>query len=138
MALSTEQEVEELADALVGSADAIHQRILEGIENKELNQAKAQSLFQDETSLRVKVNALYLEAAKLVVKDLDKAQNQLISVVKRATTQIRTIEKMDAFIDLVADLLVLAASAYAAKPGPIVAALDEVRKDVEQLKSGSA
>jgi hypothetical protein len=136
MALSNKQEVEELADALVVSADAVHERILQGIASKKLNQTKAQSLFQDETSLRITANALYLEAAKLVIKNLDKPQNQLIRVVKKATVEIKKIEKIAAFIDLVADLLVLAAAAYAAKPGPIVAALDEVQKDVDQLKKG--
>lgn len=60
MALSKREEVEALADALGTSADAIHDRILKAIKNKEVNQVQAQSLFQDETSLRIKANALYL------------------------------------------------------------------------------
>jgi len=36
-------------------------------------------------------------------------------------------------MDFIADLLVLAAAAYAAKPAPILAALEEIRKDVEAL-----
>ena len=136
MALSKKREVEDLADALVRSADAIHDRILKGIDKKELNQPQAHSLFQDETSLRVKANALYLEAVKLTVRDLEVAQTDLIKVVDKAASRIKRIETIAAFIDLVADLLVLAAAAYAAKPGPIVAALDEVRKDVVELGKG--
>lgn len=133
MALSKKAEVEALADALVRSADAIHDRIIKGIESRQLKQAQAYSLFQDETSLRVKANALYLEAVKLTVRDLDFAQADLIKVMDKATSQIKTIETITGFVDLVADLLVLAAAAYAAKPGPIIAALDEVRSDVAEL-----
>jgi hypothetical protein len=133
MALSKKREVEALADALVRSADAIHERIIKGIQRQQLKQAQAHSLFQDETSLRVKANALYLEAVKLTVGDLEIAQANLIKVMDKATSQIKTIVTIAGFVDLVADLLVVAAAAYAAKPGPIIAALDEVRKDVGEL-----
>jgi hypothetical protein len=135
MALSTEKEVEQLADSMGKAADAIHERILKGIGDDELTRAQAQSLFQDETTLRVKANALYLEALQLIVKDLDLAQAELIKVVNKATTEIKKIEQISNFIDLVADLLVLAAAAYAAKPGPILAAVEEVRNDVKELTS---
>ncbi len=42
-------------------------------------------------------------------------------------------EEQKSVIDLVADLLLLAAATYAAKPRPIIAALKEVRRDVEVL-----
>jgi hypothetical protein len=134
MALSKKREVEDLADALVRSADAIHERIINGIENNQVQPVQAYSLFQDETSLRVKANALYLEAVKLTVSDLEIAQANLIKVMDKATSRIKTIETIAGFVDLVADLLVLAAAAYAAKPGPIIAALDEVRRDVGELE----
>lgn len=136
MALSKKREVEALADALVGSADAIHDRIIKEIERKKIKQFQAYSLFQDETSLRVTANALYLEAVKLTVSDLEVAQTDLIKVIDKATSQIKTIETIAAFVDLVADLLVLAAAAYAAKPGPIISALDEVRMDVGEFVEG--
>lgn len=133
MALTRKEEVEALADALGASADAIHDRILEAMEKKEINRAQAQSLFQDETSLRTKTNALYLESVKLTVKDLEIPQAELVSVIKDVSAEIKRIETISAFIDLVADLLVLAAAAYAAKPGPIVAAFNEVRKDLVDI-----
>lgn len=133
MALSKKGEVEALADALVKSADAIHDRIIKEIERQEIKQVQAYSLFQDETSLRVKANALYLEAVKLTVRDLELAQTRLIKVMDKAASQIKTIETIAGFVDLVADLLVLAAAAYAAKPGPIIAALGEVGKDVGEI-----
>ncbi|BFU95579.1 MAG: hypothetical protein NTNFB02_23010 [Nitrospira sp.] len=136
MALSKKREVEALADALVGSADAIHDRIIKEIEGQKLKQFQAYSLFRDETSLRVKANALYLEAVKLTVSDLELTQADLIKVINKATSQIKTIETIAAFVDLVADLLVLAAAAYAAKPGPILSALDEVRMDIGEFAEG--
>jgi hypothetical protein len=130
MALSKKREVEDLADALVGSADAIRDRIIKEIGRQRIKQFEAYSLFQDETSLRVTANALYLEAVKLTVSDLELAQTDLIKVMEKATSKIRTVATIAAFVDLVADLLVLAAAAYAAKPGPIISALNEVRMDI--------
>jgi hypothetical protein len=54
----------------------------------------------------------------------------LIETVKET---IRTIENIARFIDLIADLLVLVSAAYAAKPAVILAALKEVKKDVDAL-----
>lgn len=136
MALSKKGEVEALADSFGKSADVIHKRILNAIRKKEIGQTEAQSLFQDETALRIKANALYLEAVQLVVRDLEVTQRELMKVVDKATAHIKKIKKISAFVDLVADLLVLAAAAYAAKPGPIVSALNEVKTDVTALAKG--
>jgi hypothetical protein len=136
MALSNATEVEALADAFARSADVIHDRIIKAIKNENMKQAKAQSLFHDETALRSKANALYLEAVQLIVRDLELEQTELIKCIDTATSRMKTIDKISAFVDLVADLLVLAAAAYAAKPGPIVAAFAEVRTDVTALARG--
>jgi hypothetical protein len=136
MALSSATEVEALADAFGRSADVIHDRIIKAIKEENMKQAQAQSLFQDETALRIKANALYLEAIKLVVRDLELDQTELIKCIDKASSGMKTIDKISAFVDLVADLLVLAAAAYAAKPGPIIAAFREVRTDVTALARG--
>jgi DNA-binding Lrp family transcriptional regulator len=136
MALSKKREVEELADSLGKSADAAHARILSGLDKGEIKRAQAQSLFQDEVALRVRANGLYLEAVKLTVQGLDLEQEGLLKLVDKATAQIKKIKKIEAFIDLVADLIVLAAAAYAAKPEPIIAAFKEVKQDVEGLMEG--
>jgi hypothetical protein len=135
-ALSTATEVEALADAFGKSADVIHDRIMKAIKEENMKLAQARSLFQDETALRIKANALYLEAIKLVVRDLELEQTELIKCINKATSRMKTIDKISAFVDLVADLLVLAAATYAAKPGPIVAAFEEVRSDITALAKG--
>ena len=48
-----------------------------------------------------------------------------------ADEKLKKIEEIEKFIDLIADMLVLAAAAYAAKPGPLLAAMEEVRKDLK-------
>ena len=64
---------------------------------------------------------------------LDEAQKSVIDLVDTANARMRKIKEMAQFIDLVADLLLLATATYAAKPRPIIAALKEVRRDVEAL-----
>jgi hypothetical protein len=130
MALSTVTQVQQMATELQDAADAIHVRLMAAIQNNEIEQPAAQSLFQDESLLRQRSNSLYIEAIDSVVKGLQDNQASVMKVITDANTTIQNIEHIKAFIDLVADLLVLAAAVYAAKPGPIVSALNEIKNDV--------
>lgn len=133
MALANQKQVEALADNITGCADSIHDRLMKAIKNKEVDQNTAQLIFQDEGSLRQRANGLYIDAANCVVDGLSESQKSIIGLIETAKEKIKTIKKIAGFIDLIADLLVLAAAAYAAKPAPILAALKEVKEDVDAL-----
>ncbi|MBU0967555.1 MAG: hypothetical protein KKA54_14380 [Proteobacteria bacterium] len=133
MALANQKQVEALADIITGCADSIHERLMKAIKNKEIDQFTAQSIFQDEATLRQRANSLYMDAANCVVEDLAQSQKSVMELIDSAKAQIKVIKEIASFIDLVADLLVLAAAAYAAKPMPIIAAIKEVKEDIEAL-----
>jgi hypothetical protein len=133
MALANKEQVEALADNLTKCADSIRARLTKAIKNKDIDHSAAQSLFQDESTLRQQANSLYINAAKLVVEDLAESQKNVMTLIDTVKEVIRTIENVSHFIDLVADLLVLVSAAYAAKPAEILAALKEVKKDVDAL-----
>jgi hypothetical protein len=133
MALADKAQVEELADKITGCADAIHVRLIQAIKNKEIDHVIAQLIFQDETILRQRANGLYIDAANCVVIGLSGSQRNLIKVINLAKAKIATIETIERVIDLIADILVVAAAAYAAKPDSILAALKEVKTDIDEL-----
>lgn len=133
MALADATQIVDFADALTRSADGIHDRLLIAIRNNEVDHPTAQMIFQDESILRQRADGLYIDAAACVVAGLDEEQKSVIDLVDTANAGMRKIKDMARFIDLVADLLLLAAATYAAKPRPIIAALKEVRRDVEAL-----
>jgi len=133
MALTNQKQVEELADKISECADSIHVRLMKSIKNKEIDQYTAQSIFQDEATLRQRANSLYIDAANCVVEGLSESQKSIMDLIDTAKDKIRTIKKIAGFMDFIADLLVLVAAAYAAKPAPILAALEEIKKDVETL-----
>ena len=133
MALANATQIVDFADALTRSADSIHDRLLTAIRNNEVDHPTAQMIFQDESILRQRANGLYIDAASCVVAGLDEAQKSVVDLVDTANARMRKIKEMAQFIDLVADLLLLATATYAAKPRPIIAALKEVRRDVEAL-----
>jgi hypothetical protein len=132
MALKTQKDVEELADSLTESADAIHKQLLKEIKKGSVDLAQAQLIFHDEAVMRQKANGLYIDAANCVIKNLSEAQDDLVGLIAAANKRLKKFENIEKFIDLIADLLVLAAAAYAAKPGPMLAALKEVRKDLKE------
>ncbi|MDQ3565758.1 MAG: hypothetical protein M3436_17180 [Pseudomonadota bacterium] len=105
------------------------------IQKGDIDRLQAQAVFQNETMLRQKANGLYIDAASCVVANLAASQERLMGVVAEAKATIKTVKEIAAAIDLVADLLVLAAAAYAAKPGPILSALKDVKEDVDALKT---
>lgn len=133
MALANQKQVEALADNLTGCANSIHDRLMKAIKNKEIDRDSAQLIFQDETSLRQRANGLYIDAANCVVEGLTESQKIIINLIDTANEKIKTIKRMASFVDLVADLLALAAAAYTAKPALILAAIKEVKEDVDAL-----
>jgi hypothetical protein len=135
MALANQEEVEALADTVTKCADSIHERLKKAIKNKEIDQYTAQSIFQDEAAMRQRADSLYIDAANCVVVDLTESQKSVMTLIDTAKETIKTIDNIARFIDLIADLLVLAAAAYAAKPAPILAALKEVKEDVDALSN---
>ena len=133
MALETEAYLVELADRLTQSANALHERLRQAIQAKQVDQALAQLLFQDEVVLRQRANALYLDAVNCVVADLPPTQQSLLRLVETANDRIQTIKNIAHGLDLIGNLLLLAAAACAAKPGPIIAAWEKVQKEVEAI-----
>jgi hypothetical protein len=133
MALANQEQVEALADNITECADSIHDRLKKAIKNKEIDQYTAQSIFQDETILRQHANSLYIDAANCVVENLVESQKNVMALIDTAKEIIRTIKDIAHFIDLIADILVLAAAVYAAKAAPILAALKEVKEDIDAL-----
>ena len=57
-----------------------------------------------------------------------------MALIDTAKETIKTIKEVARIIDLIADLLALAAATYAAKPAPILAALKEVKKSIDALQ----
>ena len=133
MALETEKHIMELADRLTQSANVIHDRLMKAIRAKQVDQAMAQLIFQDEVVLSQRTNALYIDAVNCVVAGLQPTQKGLLGMVDTANDRIHRIKAITQRLDLTADLLVLAAAAYAAKPGPILAALQEVKQDIDEI-----
>ena len=130
MALANKEEVEALADNITKCADSIHDRLMRAIENKEIDHSAAQSLFQDESTLRQQANSLYINAAKRVVEGLAETQENIMALIDSAKETIKTIEDIARIIDLIANLLVLATAVYNAKPASILAALKEVKGSI--------
>jgi len=131
MALEKAEDIEALADGLTAFADAMHKRTLKAIKAGTMDQAAATTLFQKESSLRQKADSLYADAVQSVVVGLDLDQADLLKVIKTAKERIQAIEDLRKGMEIFGDLIVLCASVVARKPGPIVAAVKEIRDDLK-------
>ncbi|WP_049630185.1 hypothetical protein [Cellvibrio sp. pealriver] len=137
MALATSTQVEAVAAELTGCADVIHERLMKAIKRKEIERADAQLIFQDEIILRQKANGLYIDAANCVVAELAESQKSMMDTIGTAKQRLKNIKNIAMFIDLTADLIVLAAAISAAKPPAILAALKEIKKDSDDISQST-
>lgn len=135
MALTTQAQIETVAAELNNCADIIHERLMKAVKRKEIARADAQLIFQDEIILRQKANGLYIDAANSVVIGLMETQKSLLETIGLAKQKLRKIRDIATFIDLTADLIMLAAAISTAKPPAILAALKEIKKDCEEIKA---
>jgi hypothetical protein len=137
-AMSKKEEVEALANALVKGADAVNAKIKELLATHSLSRDQAYTLLQQEQALRVQANALYCDAIQCVMEDLEEPQAKLMDTLRRAEQSLTRIKTTQAFFGFVANLVLFATALNAAKAGPILAALREVRESIAALEeSGS-
>jgi hypothetical protein len=141
-ALSTAQQVEELADQLSACADSIHERVMRDIrqsqeqhhgEVPESDQAVARALLDAEVELRQRANRLYGDAAACVVGSLGQSQQHLVALTLDAAEKIRKITRIGDGITLVARLLGLAAAATTGQVFPILAAVDQLKTQLDVI-----
>jgi hypothetical protein len=140
--LSTVAQIEALADQLSACADTLHARILQDLRGRggadDQAQAAARALLDDELQLRQRANALYVDAARLVVTALGKEQQHVAALTLAATEQIRKIGVIANVTGLVGSLLQLAGAAATGNAAPIVLALEKVGKQVKALSAVTA
>lgn len=134
MALSEREQVEELAKLITAFANAIHAYLLEEIKAGRMNRDEARTHFDNETFLREIANSLYIDAASYIISDLEMAQEELLSVINKAKGKIKKIQKISAFVELVADMLVFVSAVRSATPKEILNAIKKIRKDVAALE----
>ncbi len=131
--LNSVDKIIEAADALTGIADAAQRWVKQQFERKKIQQAQAHELFASINQIRHIADTLYTTAAAAVVKDLGETQKAVLDIINSAKDAISNIDQTKKMIDLVADLIALAAAINTGNAGPILASLKEVKKDTEEL-----
>jgi hypothetical protein len=139
-ALSTAKQVEELADRLSACADSIHERVMRDIRHSqeqnhgevpEAEQSVARALLDAEIELRQRANRLYADAAACIVAPLGQSQAHLVALTLDAADKIKKITRIGDGITLVARLLGLAAAAATGQVLPILAAVDQLKTQLD-------
>lgn len=131
--LNSADRVLEAADALTDAADTAQSWIKQQLDERAIQVAQAHELFTSVNQIRGMANLLYTTAAAAVVKNLGKTQSDVLAVIKAAEKSIAKLAKAKDLIDLVADLIALAAAINTGKPGSILATLTELRNDIRDM-----
>ncbi|MFL6659008.1 MAG: hypothetical protein ACJ8GW_13100 [Massilia sp.] len=137
-ALSSAPQVEALADQLTACADALHQRIMQGINGhhgpfSDAEQALSRTMLDDEILLRQRADGLYADAANYTVKALGKSQQALMALTADAAKKLAHINRIANAAGLVGGLLMLAGAVATGQAAPIVTAIERISKQVKLL-----
>lgn len=138
-ALSSMQQVTELADGLTTVADRLHERILQDIRRHgdagvpASVQEVLRQLLDDEMLLRQRANTLYADAAAHVIQGLGHPQARLNALTRDAADKVRRIGVISETTGLVGGLLLLAGAVTAGHPGHIGLALEKIHLHNEAL-----
>ncbi len=98
-------------------------------ENK-ISSAEARRAARKISALRDDAVDISFGAIHLVIEDFQLTQKELMGVVKDAKKHIEAIQDVSKFVKLLTTLVGLSAVVAAGNPGPIIASLNEVRKQV--------
>ena len=138
-ALSSMPHIIELADSLVHIADVLHARILQEILSHEgrtmldAEQAAMRGLMDDELLLRQRAQALYADAATLVITGLNQPQSRLMALTATAAEHIRRIGKIGEITSLVGAILGLAGAIATGQLPQVAAALKKIQLHTKAL-----
>jgi len=133
--LNSVEDVIEAADAITNAADVALQWVINHFEARQIDQAEAHELLASINQVRHMANTLYATSGDSVVNGLGETQQSVLNIINEAKNTIRTIKKAKMMIDIIADMVALAATINAGKPGPILASLMEVKKGAADIAS---
>lgn len=131
--LATPAQVEQLADQLTACADALHERIMREIAIYQGRtvplkaQETARRLLDDEQVLRQRANALYADAAALIVHSLGKSQQHIVALTMDAADKLKKLTRLVDGLGMVGRLLELSGAAATGNPVFIMRALEDMK-----------
>ncbi|MEW7850314.1 hypothetical protein AB2N08_16590 [Massilia aurea] len=140
-ALSSTEHVVELADSVVRIADQLHERVLQEILSYEgrimpdAQQATMRTLMDDELLLRQRAQALYADAARLVILGLAQPQRRLMALTAVAAEKIRHIGVIGEATGLVGAILSLVGGIATGQLSQVETAFEKIQLHNTALKS---
>lgn len=139
-ALSTPDQVAQLGDQLSAIADAMHERTLREIRAYQdgavppATQQAARQLFDDEQVLRQRANALYLQAATLIVKALPQSQRNVVQLTTTAAGKLKHLVQLRDALGVVGRVLELSGAALTGNPVIIMRALEDMHHVLDAIE----
>lgn len=130
-ALSQKGDLEQIADQLSQSADAMYEGVKVAISNNTCSQEKVYAILHDEQALRSRANAIYIDAAQCVVSGLKMEQDDLVKTIQKANDTLKKMEELNKFLSISADMIAIASAIYAARPTVILAAVKALKGDID-------
>jgi hypothetical protein len=137
--LSTPADVAQLGDQLTAVADALHERIMREVNAYQgrpvplAAQEAARKLLDDEQVLRQRANAMYLDAATLIVHSLPQSQLHIMKLTADAAEKIKHLVKLIDTAGMVGRVLELSAAALTGNPVVIMRALEDMHHMLDAI-----
>jgi hypothetical protein len=132
----TPDQLRALAQRLADAADSYADRLRSEAANMTSDQIYPR--LQEDQRLRGMANQLFFEASNHTISEALPGQTELDGTLTKAADKIKKFQRFENALEIVADLIALAGAVLAGKPGPVIAAIDEVAKDVAKADDAAA
>lgn len=130
MAFENAKQIVKFAKQLNLIADRARDRLDILVADNKISSTEARRAARKISALRDDAVDISFGAIYLVIQDFQLTQKELMAVIKDAKKQVETIQNVGKFLKLLTTLVSLSAAAAAGNPGPIIASLNEVRKQL--------
>lgn len=130
MAFENAKQIVKLANQLNFIADNARSRLDVMVAEGKISSTEARRAARKISALRDDAVDISFGAVYLVIKDFQLTQKELMATIKGAKKKIETIKEVNNFLKLLTTLVSLSAAIAAGNPGPIIASLNEVRKQI--------
>ena len=129
-ALSSEEQVRELALLFIRMSEAIHHALREVAVSKTQDAASAYALLTEEYALRSRANMLMIEASRFARPGLDLSQHEMLNTLGALYVKLKGARNIDELAELISGVVLFANSVASKKNNIILFLLNDLKTSI--------
>jgi hypothetical protein len=132
-ALTSEEQVRELASLFIRMSEAIHHALRELAGSKSQNAASAYALLTEEYALRSRANMLMIEASRFARPGLNTTQHEMLDIVEKIHSKLKSACTLEELSEIIIGVILFANSIASRKNHIVTFLLNDLKSSVDKF-----